>query len=115
MPQSLARVLVHLVFSTKNREPFIAAPVRDRMFDYLGGALNGIDCPVIKVGGMPDHVHLLFVQARTLALSKIVEEIKKESSKWAKKHILPEFYWQSGYGAFSVSPSNAPTTTAYVE
>ena len=115
MPQSLARVLVHLVFSTKNREPFITAKHRDRLFAYLGGALNGIDCPVIKVGGMPDHVHLLFVQARTLSLSKVVEEVKKESSKWAKKHIHPGFYWQSGYGAFSVSPSIVRQTTEYIE
>lgn len=80
MPQSLARVLVHLVFSTKNREPFITSDHRERVFDYLGGTLNAIECPVIRVGGMPDHVHLFFVQARTLSMSK-VEEVKKESSK----------------------------------
>ena len=105
MPQSLARVLVHLVFSTKNREPMIVAGIRKRTFDYLGGTLKGIGCPPIIVGGMPDHVHMLFVLARTLSVSKAVEEVKKESSKWAKKHIDPRFYWQNGYGAFSVSPS----------
>jgi len=115
MPQSLARVLVHLVFSTKNREPLISPDHRERVFDYLGGTLNAIECPVIKVGGMPDHVHLFFVQARTLSLSKVVEEVKKESSKWAKKHIHPGFFWQNGYGAFSVSPSIAPKTIAYIE
>ena len=115
MPQSLARVLVHLVFSTKNREPLIAIDHRDRMFAYLGGALNGIDCPVIRVGGMPDHVHLLFVQSRTRSLSKVVEEVKKESSKWAKEHIHPGFFWQNGYGAFSVSPSIVAKTTDYIE
>jgi REP element-mobilizing transposase RayT len=105
MPQSLARVLVHLVFSTKNREPFISPEHRDRTFAYLAGTLNAIDCPAVLVGGMPDHVHLLFVQARTLSLSKVVEEVKKESSKWAKASVHPAFYWQNGYGAFSVSPS----------
>jgi REP element-mobilizing transposase RayT len=115
MPQSLARVLVHLVFSTKNREPFITADHRDRVFAYLDGALNGIDCPAVSVGGMPDHVHLLFVLARTLSLSKAVEEVKKESSKWAKEHVHPAFYWQSGYGAFSVSPSNMPDVIEYIE
>jgi REP-associated tyrosine transposase len=79
MAQSLSRVLIHLVFSTKNREPLITPDHRDRLFDYLGGTLNGLKCPPVLVGGMPDHVHLLFVQARTLSLSVIVEELKKES------------------------------------
>jgi putative transposase len=114
MPQSLARVVVHLVFSTKNREPFITPAHRDRTFGYLAGTLNAIDCPAILVGGMPDHVHMLFVQARTLALSKVVEEVKKESSKWAKVHVHPRFFWQSGYGAFSVSPSNVRQVEAYI-
>ena len=114
MPQSLSRVIVHLVFSTKNREPFILTEHRDRMFEYLGGTLNGIGCPVIRVGGMPDHVHLLFVQSRTLSMSKIVEELKKESSKWAKAHIHRGFYWQNGYGVFSVSPSNIEQVANYI-
>jgi REP element-mobilizing transposase RayT len=115
VPQSLARVLVHLVFSTKNREPFIPLEHRNRMFAYLAGTLNAIDCPAVIVGGMPDHVHLLFVQARTLSLSKVVEELKKESSKWAKAHVHPGFYWQNGYGAFSVSPSNVEQVKTYIE
>jgi putative transposase len=114
MPQSLSRVLVHLVFSTKNREPFITAEYRDRVFEYLGGTLNAIKCPVVIVGGMPDHVHLLFVQARTLSLSDVIEEVKKESSKWAKEVVRPDFYWQNGYGAFSVSPSNIEAVTRYI-
>jgi putative transposase len=114
MPQSLARVLVHLVFSTKDREPFIAPEYRGRTFAYLAGTLNAIDCPVVIAGGVADHVHLLFVLARTLPLSKAVEEVKKESSKWAKANVHPGFYWQNGYGAFSVSPSNVPAVTAYI-
>src|SRR5581483_1558350 len=115
MPQSLARVIVHLVFSTKNREPFIAAEHRPRLFGYLGGTLNGIGCPVIAVGGVADHVHLLFVLGRTVPVSKAVEEVKKESSKWAKEVIHPAFYWQQGYGAFSVSPSNVEQVKSYIE
>jgi len=114
MSQSLSRVLVHLVFSTKNREPVITADHRDRLFEYLAGTLNAIKCPAVIVGGMPDHVHLLFVQARTMSLSQIVEEVKKESSKWAKTVVHPDFYWQNGYGAFSVSPSKAPDVTRYI-
>jgi putative transposase len=90
MSQSLARILVHLVFSTKNREPLIAAEKRPRMFTYLGGTLNAIDCPAVAVGGVADHAHLLFVLGRTVSLSKAVEEVKKESSKWRRKiSILP--------------------------
>ncbi len=63
---------------------------------------------------MPDHVHLLFVQARTLSLSQVVEEVKKESSRWAKEVVHPDFYWQNGYGAFSVSPSNADAVRRYI-
>jgi REP element-mobilizing transposase RayT len=114
MPQSLARVLVHLVFSTKNRKPLIAPDHFPRLWAYLGGALNGIGCPVIAVGGVADHVHLLFVLGRTISLSKAVEELKKESSKWAKDTMHPEFYWQNGYGAFSVSPSNGEQVKTYI-
>jgi REP element-mobilizing transposase RayT len=114
MPQSLSRVLIHLVFSTKNRMPYIAADRRDRTFAYLVGALNALDCPAIEVGGMPDHVHLLFGLSRTRSVSEVVGEIKKESSKWAKAEVLPDFFWQNGYGAFSVSPSNVDRVQAYI-
>ena len=114
MPQSLARVLVHLVFSTKNREPFIRPEHRERLFGYLGGTLNALQCPTVTVGGMPDHVHLLFGLSRTLSISQVVEEVKKESSKWAKDIIHPAFYWQVGYGAFSVSPSQSDIVKHYI-
>jgi REP element-mobilizing transposase RayT len=66
------------------------------------------------VGGVSDHVHLLFGMSRTLSISKVVEEVKKESSKWAKQHVDPNFYWQGGYGAFSVSPSNLEAVRTYI-
>ena len=115
MPQSLARVLVHLVFSTKNREPFLTPVVRGRMFEYLGGTLSAVDCPPVLVGGVADHVHALFVLSRTTSLSKSVEDVKKGSSKWAKEHVHPAFYWQSGYGAFSVSPPDVDSVREYIE
>ena len=115
MPQSLSRILVHLVFSTKGREPLIEPDKQARTFSYLAGVLNGIQCPPIIVGGMPDHVHLLFGLAKTLSVSKVVEELKKESSKWAKQYVHPAFYWQNGYGAFSVSPSAVDDVRRYIE
>lgn len=115
MPQSLARNLVHLVFSTKNREPFIAPDLRDRLFAYLAGALGALRCPAVAVGGVADHVHLLFVLAKTVRLCDAVEETKSGSSRWAKDNGGPtEFYWQSGYGAFSVSPRNQPQVVGYI-
>jgi putative transposase len=115
MSQSLARNVVHLIFSTKNREPFILPTVRDDLFNYLGATLKGINCPPIRVGGVADHVHLLFVLSKTITLAKAVEEVKKESSKWAKGKVHPKFYWQTGYGAFSVSPSQEDTVARYIE
>mgnify|MGYP000025204587 CR=1 FL=1 len=115
MPQSLSQVLVHLVFSTKHRQPFIMPDKRKALFAYLAGTLNQMKCPCIVVGGMPDHVHLMFAQARTLSMSEIVEELKKESSKWAKAMIHAEFYWQNGYGVFSVSQSQSPKVKYYIE
>jgi REP element-mobilizing transposase RayT len=112
--QSLARNVVHLVFSTKNRSPFIRAEVRDGLFAYLAGALNGLQCPAIKVGGVEDHVHLLFVLSKTLALCEAVKEVKQSSSIWAKEHVHTDFYWQTGYGAFSVSRSNEDQVTEYI-
>jgi REP element-mobilizing transposase RayT len=114
MPQSLARTAIHLVFSTKNREPFLTPAVRNDAFTYLAGAFAAIDCPAIQVGGVADHVHALFLLARTVPLCKAVEEVKKESSKWAKDHVHPDFYWQAGYGAFSVSRSGEDRVAAYI-
>jgi len=114
MAQSLSQVLIHLVFSTKNRKPFLTVEVRPRVFEYLSGALKGIECPPIAVGGLADHVHLLFGLARTITISKVAEEVKKESSKWAKGIVSATFSWQNGYGAFSVSPSNGEKVQAYI-
>jgi putative transposase len=114
MPQSLARNVIHLVFSTKHRQPFITQPLRDNLFAYLAGTLNKMRCPALQIGGVADHVHVLFVLAKTLPLSKVVEELKKESSKWAKSAIHSKFYWQTGYGAFSVSASKEKTVKDYI-
>jgi REP element-mobilizing transposase RayT len=106
-------MVTHLVFSTKHREPFIRTDCRDRTFGYLAGTLDALDCPVVLVGGMPDHVHLLFGLSRTLAMSRVVE-VKKSSSKWAKEHVHPGFYWQGGYGAFAVSWKDVGEVKAYI-
>jgi putative transposase len=117
MPQSLARMLIHLVFSTKNREPVLTPEVRRELHPYLVGVLNGIDCPSVQVGGVEDHVHLFFGLSRTMAMSSVVEAVKTSSSKWIKMkgRAFGNFHWQAGYGAFSVSQSVADTVVAYIQ
>lgn len=115
MSKSVARNLVHLVFSTKHREPLITDSLNPALFGYLVGVAKGIDCPAIIAGGIADDVHILFALHKTVALCRAVEEIKKESSKWAKENGgTSNFYWQNGYGAFSVSPQHVPRVTAYI-
>jgi REP element-mobilizing transposase RayT len=115
MPQSLGQIYVHLVFSTKDRTPWINDALKPKLHAYLAGALAAIDCPALVVGGMPDHVHLLFRLSRTVTLADVVKESKVESSKWMKDTgQVSEFAWQSGYGAFSVSASQVETVSAYI-
>jgi REP element-mobilizing transposase RayT len=115
MSQSVARNLIHLVFSTKHREPLITTELQPGLFAYLVGVTQGINCPAAIANGVADHVHILFALHKTVALCKAVEEIKKASSKWAKEHGGSDrFYWQNGYGAFSVSPPAVTRVTAYI-
>jgi putative transposase len=115
MPQSLAQIYVHLVFSTKGREPWVTEVIQPGLYAYLAGTLNARACPVLCVGGMRDHVHVLFRLARTVALSEAVKNLKVESSKWMKEEGgVGEFTWQAGYGAFSVSASQLEVVKAYI-
>lgn len=116
MGQSLVKNYIHLIFSTKNREPFIQQSVENPLHRYLGGICNELDCPVIKVGGYTDHVHILCLLSKKIALVKLLEEVKSHSSKWIKTQDarLANFYWQNGYGAFSVNPSEVETVIKYI-
>ncbi|MDB6149518.1 MAG: transposase [Chthoniobacter sp.] len=117
MPQSLARVVLHIVFSTKNRIPFLQEPeLRARLHAYMAGVLQNLACEPILIGGAEDHVHILCNLSRTVAIAGLVEEVKKSPSKWMKGQgpAYSDFYWQSGYGAFSVSQSNVEQVRAYV-
>lgn len=116
MPQSLSRILIHLVFSTKNRECMLTPPIQTELHPYIAGTLDNIGCHSLQVGGVEDHVHLLFGLSRTRTIAEVVETVKTSSSKWIKtKDVrLVNFHWQSGYGAFSVSQSDADTVVAYI-
>lgn len=117
MSQSLAQIYVHVVFSTKNRQPFLNDPgFRERAHAYLNGICDNQDSPSLRVGGSDDHVHILCRLSKTLDVSTLVRELKRDSSKWMKEENrrLADFYWQQGYGAFSVSPSHVPGLIEYI-
>ena len=117
MPQSLSNVYVHITFSTKNHYPFIDTTIKDRLWDYLGGICKSLECYPIQVGGHNDHVHILCLLSRKISQAKLIEEIKKSSSKWIKT-ITPrysKFYWQDGYGIFSVNPSEIGVVVKYIK
>jgi len=117
MPQSLSRILVHLVFSTKNREPLLTPEIRNELHPYLAGTLDNLDCPSLQVGGLDDHVHLFLGLSRTRTTAHLVETLKTTSSNWLKTKAaaLAGFHWQSGYGVFSVSQSDADAVVAYIQ
>jgi REP element-mobilizing transposase RayT len=117
MPQSLANVLVHLIFSTKDRYPFLRDPeLRDEMHRYLSGTSENLDCPPVRVGGTEDHVHFLARLGRSISLADWIKELKRVSSLWikTKDNSLAAFHWQLGYGAFSVSQSQSATVDQYI-
>ena len=117
MPQSLSKVIVHFIFSTRDRHPWLDANVRPRMHAYLGTICRDAGAEAYRVGGVSDHVHLVTTLPRTLSQADMLEGLKKKSSKWIKGLAADyrHFYWQRGYGAFSVSPSQLDALLAYVE
>ncbi|HUT32909.1 MAG TPA: IS200/IS605 family transposase [Planctomycetota bacterium] len=116
MAQSLANVLIHLIFSTKNRCPLIRPEVEHELHAYLAAVCREMGCPALDVGGTEDHVHMLFSLSRTVTLSKLDEEVKKRSSKWIKTkgEAFADFAWQAGYGAFSIGQSGVAGVKQYI-
>ena len=117
MAQSLVKNYLHIIFSTKHRQPLIHDPVSLELYSYLAGICRNLECYPLKVGGYIDHVHILCMLSRKIALMKLLEEVKSHSSSWIKTKgpSLANFYWQDGYGAFSVSPSHVDIVKAYIE
>ncbi len=116
MAQSLAKIYIHCIFSTLNRFPQIDQSWRTELFTVIGGIVNHSQCQSLIVGGMADHVHVMFQLGRTVSLSEAMRDIKSQSSAWVnqqKKTQFP-FHWQAGYGAFSVSQSNVEAVREYI-
>ena len=116
MPQSLASLHIHLIFSTKNRESIISDRIRDSLHAYMATVLQNLGCQPVLINSVEDHIHLLFELGRTVAVSAAVEAVKKSSSKWIKNQGVEfaAFSWQGGYGAFAVSESNVPAVREYI-
>ncbi len=116
MGQSLVKNYVHIIFGTKHRRPLIQPSIEAELHSYLGGICNRLDCQAIKIGGYTDHIHILCMLSKKIALMKLVEELKSNSSKWIKSKgtAYGNFYWQDGYGAFSVNPSQIKTVITYI-
>ncbi len=113
MPQSLSSILILLVFSTKNREPYITEKVEPELHKYLATIFKACDSPSLLIGGDCDHIHALFSLARTWTVADVVKEVKASSSKWMKSKA-GAFQWQAGYGAFSIGQSGVAGVKQYI-
>ena len=115
MGQSLSQVYVHITFSTKERHPFIDDGIKEELWNYIGGTCKALECPPVRVGGHSDHVHICCLLSKKISQVKLLEEIKKESSKWIKTKgwQYGKFYWQDGYGIFSINPTEIGSVVAY--
>ena len=117
MPQSLSKVYTHITFSTKNREKLIDESIEKQLFEYIGGICKGLECNPVIVGGYKNHIHILCLLSRKITQATLLEKVKKESSKWIKTRAdkYANFYWQNGYGIFSVNPSEIEVVTQYIK
>ncbi len=115
MPGTYTSLHYHVIFSTKNREPLIVAAWRSRLHEYLGGMIHGLGGTPLGVGGVADHVHLLFGLKATHCLSDFMRDLKKDATNWTKETLQqPHFAWQEGYAAFTVSPTAIESVRDYV-
>ena len=116
MSQSLAKIYVHLIFATKNRERMLTDDLRPDLHSYVGGILNGLGCVPVEINSEPDHIHILFILVRTEPVSNVVGQVKKSSNDWlrTKDARFAHFHWQAGYGAFSVSQSVVEDVREYL-
>jgi len=117
MPQSLSKVYTHIIFSTKHRKNLIDSQIENDLYNYVGGICKNLECNPVQVGGYKNHIHLLCLLSRKIPQMQLVQEIKQVSSKWIKTmdDRYSNFYWQEGYGIFSVSPKSVDTVIDYIK
>ncbi|MEI6871360.1 MAG: IS200/IS605 family transposase [Verrucomicrobiota bacterium] len=117
MAHSFAKLAIHLVFATRYRNGVLGDGIRPALHGYMATVLRNLRCPVVGINSVEDHVHILFELGRTVALSSVVEDVKRNSSRWIKAQSgeFARFAWQTGYGAFAVSESNVAAVRRYIE
>ena len=117
MGQSLVKNYIHITFSTKHRVPLITQAIENELYSYISGICKKMECYPVKIGGYTDHIHILCLLSKKIALMELLEEVKAHSSKWikTKDSSLKKFYWQNGYGAFSVNPYEIEKVIEYIE
>ncbi len=117
MGQSLAKQYTHIIFSTKHQKPLIIDSIEEELYKYIGGICKKMECYPVKVGGHKNHVHILCLLSKKITVMKLLEAVKSHSSKWVKTidRRMNNFYWQNGYGAFSVSSSQVNKVKSYIE
>ena len=116
MGQSLVQNYIHIVFSTKHRIHLIDEHIENELYRYLGGTCNNLECQVLIVGGHKNHVHILCMLSKKITVSKLLQELKSQSSRWIKSKGVKYryFYWQDGYAAFSVNPADVNVVSNYI-
>lgn len=116
MAQTLVSLLVHVVFSTKNRVDMITSDIEQGLFNFMAGTLKNKESRLLAANGTANHVHLLISQSKNISLSLLIQELKKSTSKWIKAQNIKyrDFHWQDGYGAFSIGESNVPALKQYI-
>lgn len=117
MSQSLSNILVHVIFTTKQRKPLIPHSIQKELYRYMAAIVKDCDCSPIIIGGTKDHVHILCKLSKSRSISSVIEDIKKKSSKWIKTkgEDYKDFFWKNGYGAFSIGKSQINALTRYIE
>lgn len=116
MSQSLSKIYIHATFGTRGRFPWINDKIAPKLHAYIASILKENGSPAVIINSVPDHIHVLFRMSKTVTISQLLEDMKKSSSVWMKAQS-PEtssFYWQKGYGAFSVSRSGVETVSRYI-
>lgn len=114
MPQSLSLLVIHVIFSTKDRRPVLGTEILPELFAYLATVSRNAGCECYRVGGVADHVHLAIRLSRTKSVAEIVEDLKGASSRWLKTKGFDDFAWQRGYAAFSVGPTDSDALVEYI-
>lgn len=116
MPQSLSTVPIHFIWSTKDRQLFIKTDIEKELFSYMASIFRAFESPALSINGTENHIHALSILSRKITIAKLVEEVKKGSSKWIKTKgvYFQNFYWQSGYAALGIGQSNIETLKQYI-